>query len=87
MILGAIGHTLGGLRQVSVASLYAQHLQKTPYEFREERIRVAASSEAKNQGTIRRRGQLASGLSLGIAAQVVCLAIWIVVDVLPAGLI
>ncbi len=82
VVLGAVGQTLGGLRQVSLAKLYQRNLHKTEWTFQKDLVHLAAKNQRSNLKAIQRRGRLASVLSAGIAGQVICLAVWIALHVL-----
>ena len=78
-----VSHTLKHLTLVSLEDLWTQNLHKSTWEFRKDQIKFAADRQKANGKIIEARGRLTIGLAVVFTIQVVVMATWVALNMIP----
>lgn len=76
-------HTLKHLTLVSLDDLWTQNLHKSPWEFQKDQIKFAADRQKANGKIVEARGRLAVGLAVVFTIQVILMATWVALNLIP----
>lgn len=77
LLAGAIAQTLGTVRVLRLRPIYDQHRHKPSPRFRHDVLRAASLNQDTNLRRLKIRAWVATGLSLGLATEVVLLVFWL----------